>query len=51
MFLKNENCSITPCEPGVTRKVMACSDDAMQCVRLPLSKGPGEVSIPTRIRR
>ena len=31
MFIKNENCSITPCEPGVTRKVMGYNDDVMMC--------------------
>ena len=30
MFIKNENCSITPCEPGVTRKVMGYND-VMMC--------------------
>ena len=31
MFLKNEACSVTPCEPGVTRKVMGYRDDVMIC--------------------
>ena len=31
MFIKNEACSITNCEPGVTRKVMGYNDDVMMC--------------------
>ena len=31
MFIKNENCSVTPCEPGVTRRVMGYNDDVMMC--------------------
>ena len=31
MFVKNEACSVTPCEPGVSRKVMAYSDQLMMC--------------------
>lgn len=31
MFVKNENCKITPCEPGVTRKVMAYNQETMMC--------------------
>ncbi len=31
MFVKNEDCKITPCEPGVTRKVMSYCEDLMMC--------------------
>ena len=31
MFIKNEACSITNCEPGVARKVMGYNDDVMMC--------------------
>lgn len=31
MFIKNSDCKITQCEPGVTRKVMAYSDELMMC--------------------
>lgn len=31
MFVKNEDCKITPCEPGVTRKVMAYNQETMMC--------------------
>lgn len=31
MFLYNEECGITNCEPGVTRKVMGYNDDVMMC--------------------
>ena len=31
MYVKNEDCSITPCEPGVTRKVMAYCEETMMC--------------------
>lgn len=31
MFVYNKNCKITNCEPGVTRKVMAYSDELMMC--------------------
>ncbi|MDE7270690.1 MAG: cupin domain-containing protein, partial [Acetatifactor sp.] len=31
MFVKNEACKVTPCEPGVTRRVMAYSDQLMMC--------------------
>ncbi len=31
MFVKNEECRITPCEPGVTRKVMAYCEETMMC--------------------
>ena len=29
MFIKNEDCSVTPCEPGVTRRVMGYNDSVM----------------------
>ena len=29
MFCKNEDCAVTPCEPGVERKVMCYSDQLM----------------------
>lgn len=31
MFVKNEDCKVTPCEPGVTRRVMSYCDDLMMC--------------------
>lgn len=31
MFVKNEECKITRCEPGVTRKVLTYSEDLMMC--------------------
>lgn len=31
MFVKNEDCKITNCEEGVTRKVLAYSDELMMC--------------------
>ncbi len=31
MFVRNEDCKVTPCEPGVTRKVMAYSEETMMC--------------------
>lgn len=31
MFVKNSECRITDCEPGVTRKVLAYSDELMMC--------------------
>ncbi len=31
MFVKNEDCRITPCEPGVTRKVMVYCEELMMC--------------------
>lgn len=31
MFVKNSECGITDCEPGVTRKVLAYSDELMMC--------------------
>lgn len=31
MFVYNEDCGVTACEPGVTRKVMAYSDAVMMC--------------------
>lgn len=31
MFIYNEECNITNCEPGVTRKVMGYNDDVMMC--------------------
>ena len=31
MFVKNQDCVITPCEPGVTRKVMSTCEDLMMC--------------------
>ena len=31
MFVKNEECKVTPCEPGVTRRVMCYSDKLMMC--------------------
>lgn len=31
MFVYNKDCKITNCEPGVTRKVMAYSDELMMC--------------------
>lgn len=31
MFVKNEECKITNCEEGVTRKVLAYSEDLMMC--------------------
>ena len=43
MFVKNEECKITPCEPGVTRKVMSYCDELMMC-EITCEKG-----IPTAI--
>lgn len=31
MFIKNESCHVTACEPGVTRKVMGYQDSVMMC--------------------
>lgn len=31
MFVKNEGCQATPCEPGVSRKVMGFTEDVMMC--------------------
>lgn len=31
MFVLNEDCKVTDCEPGVTRKVLAYSDALMMC--------------------
>ena len=31
MFFKNEECKITQCDPGVTRKVLAYEKDMMLC--------------------
>lgn len=31
MFVYNKDCKITHCEPGVTRKVMAYSEELMMC--------------------
>jgi quercetin dioxygenase-like cupin family protein len=31
MFVYNEDCKVTNCEPGVTRKVLAYSDELMMC--------------------
>lgn len=31
MFVKNSECSITNCEPGVTRKILTYSDELMMC--------------------
>jgi len=31
MFVYNKDCKVTACEPGVTRKVMAYSDELMMC--------------------
>ena len=31
MCVKNSECRITDCEPGVTRKVLAYSDELMMC--------------------
>ena len=31
MFVKNSECRITDCEPGVTRKILAYSDELMMC--------------------
>lgn len=31
MYCKNESCKATPCEPGVTRRVMCWSDNLMMC--------------------
>lgn len=31
MFVKNEDCKATPCEPGVSRKILAYSDELMMC--------------------
>lgn len=31
MFVYNKDCKITNCEPGVTRKVMAYSEELMMC--------------------
>lgn len=31
MYCKNETCRPTPCEPGVTRRVMCYSDNLMMC--------------------
>lgn len=31
MFVKNEECQVTPCEPGVTRKVLCYSKELMMC--------------------
>ncbi|MDE7415531.1 MAG: cupin domain-containing protein [Lachnospiraceae bacterium] len=31
MFVYNEECDVTSCEPGVTRKVMGYNDAVMMC--------------------
>lgn len=31
MFVKNEDCMAAACEPGVTRKVLAYSEELMMC--------------------
>lgn len=31
MFVKNEDCKVTACEPGVTRKVMSYCQEVMMC--------------------
>lgn len=31
MFVYNKDCQSTPCEPGVTRKILAYSDELMMC--------------------
>lgn len=31
MFVFHESCKVTPCEPGVERRVMAWSDEMMMC--------------------
>lgn len=31
MFIRNDECAITNCEPGVTRKVMGYNDNVMMC--------------------
>ena len=31
MFVKKEECRVTPCEPGFTRKVMAYNEEVMMC--------------------
>lgn len=31
MFVRKEDCKVTPCERGVTRKVMAYSEEMMLC--------------------
>lgn len=31
MFVKNSECRITDCETGVTRKILAYSDELMMC--------------------
>lgn len=31
MFVKNSECRVTDCEPGVTRKILAYSDELMMC--------------------
>lgn len=31
MFRKNQDCTPTPCEPGVTRRVMTYTKDVMMC--------------------
>lgn len=31
MFVLNETCNVTDCEPGVARKVMGYTDDVMMC--------------------
>lgn len=31
MFVYNNDAAATPCEPGVSRKILACSDELMMC--------------------
>lgn len=31
MFVFNQDCKVTPCEPGVSRKVLSWSDELMMC--------------------
>ncbi len=50
MFIKNEACSITNCEPGVTRKVMGYNDDVMMC-EITFEEGAKAMSMPIPIPR
>lgn len=38
MFVKNSECSVTPCEPGVSRKILAWSD-ALMMVEVTFERG------------
>lgn len=31
MFVFNEECKVTPCEPGVERKILSWSEELMMC--------------------